>query len=202
MSDTSNVALSKAVVTVEEVQRDWLDLKTRVGQLEGERALLERENKTLRLLLERVVEHRQRSHGELILLLTGLVSKLPINDVGVVVSKLVEHNANVAEVCAALSRGSIEASLPQPTVLKNLEQAKRDLSEAIKPIVEELIQTDPPLEIVTLRGVITNPKSFFTPAAIRANRCFVKGQVTMSVCCASSARIRCSFLTTSPPTRS
>ena len=178
MSDTSNVALSKAVVTVEEVQRDWLDLKTRVGQLEGERALLERENKTLRLLLERVVEHRQRSHGELILLLTGLVSKLPINDVGVVVSKLVEHNANVAEVCAALSRGSIEASLPQPTVLKNLEQAKRDLSEAIKPIVEELIQTDPPLEIVPLRGVITNPKSFFTPAAIRANRCFVKGQVT------------------------
>ncbi len=178
MSDTNTVILSKAVVSVEEVQRDWLDLKTRVGQLEGERALLERENKTLRLLLERVVEHRQRSHGELILLLTGLVSKLPINDVGVVVSKLVEHNANVAEVCAALSRGSVESSLPQPTVLKNLEQAKRDLSEAIKPAVEELIQTDPPLEIAMLRGLVSNPKSFFTPAAIRANRCFVKGQVT------------------------
>ena len=178
MSDTSTVFLSKAVVSVEEVQRDWMDLKTRVGQLEGERALLERENKTLRLLLERVVEHRQRSHSELILLLTGLVSKLPINDVGVVVSKLVEHNANVAEVCAALSRGSVEASSPQPTVLKNLEQAKRDLFEAIKPAVDELIQTDPPLEIAMLRGLITSPKSFFTPAAIRANRCFVKGQVT------------------------
>lgn len=178
MSETNNLVLSKTVVSVEEVQRDWTDLKTRVGQLEGERALLERENKTLRLLLERVVEHRQRSHSELIHLLTGLVSKLPINDVGVIVSKLVEHNANVAEVCAALSKGSIEASLPKPTILKDLEQAKLDLLAAIKPAVEELIQTDPPLEIGSLRGLITNPKSFFTPAAIRANRCFVKGQVT------------------------
>ena len=177
MSDTNTVVLNK-VVSVEEVQRDWLDLKTRVGQLEGERALLERENKTLRLLLERVVEHRQRSHSELILLLTGLVSKLPINDVGVFVSKLVEHNANVSEVCAALSRGSVEVALPKPAVLKNLEQAKRDLSDAIKPAVEELIQADPPLEIAMLRALITNPKSFFTPAATRANRCFVKGQVT------------------------
>ena len=79
MSDTNTVVLSKAVVSVEEVQRDWLDLKTRVGQLEGERALLERENKTLRLLLERVVEHRQRSHGELILLLTGLVIDIQVS---------------------------------------------------------------------------------------------------------------------------
>jgi hypothetical protein len=176
-SDT-NILTKPAVVPLEEVQRDWLDLKTRVSQLEGERALLDRENKTLRLLLERVVEHRQRSHGELILLLTGLVSKLPINDVGVVVSKLVEHNANVAEVCAALSKGSIEAALPQPTVLKNLEQTKRDLRAAIKPAVEELIQSDPPLEIEMLRTLITKPEAFFSPAISRANRCFVKGQVT------------------------
>ena len=178
MFETESVNSIKPVVSVEEVQRDWMDVKMRVGQLEGERALLERENKTLRLLLERVVEHRQRSHGELIHLLTGLVSKLPINDVGVVVAKLVEHNANVAEVCAALSKGTVESAMPQPVLLKNLEQAKLDLVTAIKPAVEELIQTDPPLEIAMLRGLITNPKSFFTPAAVRANRCFVKGQVT------------------------
>jgi hypothetical protein len=54
----------------------------------------------LRSLLERVIEHRQKSHGELINLLSGLVSKLPINDIGVVVARLLEHNAHVAEVCA------------------------------------------------------------------------------------------------------
>lgn len=177
MADADTAILSKPVVPLEEVQREWTDLKSRVGQLEGERALLERENKTLRLLLERVVEHRQRSHGELILLLTGLVSKLPINDVGVVVAKLVEHNANVAEVCAALSKGSVESGLPQPTVLKNLEQAKRDLVAAIKPAVEELIQSDPPLETEMLRGLISKPESFFGPHVVRACRCFVKGQV-------------------------
>ncbi len=177
MADSDTVILTKPVVSLEEVQRDWMDLKTRVGQLEGERALLERENKTLRLLLERVVEHRQRSHGELILLLTGLVSKLPINDVGVVVAKLVEHNANVAEVCAALSKGSVESGLPQPTVLKNLEHAKQDLVAAIKPAVEELIQSDPALELEMLRGLIAKPETFFGPQAVRACRCFVKGQV-------------------------
>lgn len=177
MADSDTVILTKPVVSLEEVQREWTDLKTRVGQLEGERALLERENKTLRLLLERVVEHRQRSHGELILLLTGLVSKLPINDVGVVVAKLVEHNANVAEVCAALSKGSVESGLPQPTVLKNLEHAKQDLVAAIKPAVEELIQSDPALELEMLRGLIAKPESFFSPPVVRACRCFVKGQV-------------------------
>jgi hypothetical protein len=179
MADSDTTGLSKAVIVpLEEVQRDWLDLKTRVGQLEGERAVLERENKTLRLLLERVVEHRQRSHAELILLLTGLVSKLPINDVGVVVAKLVEHNANVAEVCAALSKGTVDAALPQPMVLKNLEQSKRDLLAAIKPAIEELIQSEPPLEIEILRGLIAKPETFFAPAVVRATRCYVKGQLT------------------------
>lgn len=177
MADSDIVISTPPVVSLEEVQRDWSDLKTRVGQLEGERALLERENKTLRLLLERVVEHRQRSHGELILLLTNLVSKLPINDVGVVVAKLVEHNANVAEVCAALSKGTLDSGLPQPTVLKNLEQAKHDLMAAIKPAVEELIQSDSALELEMLRGLIAKPESFFSPPVVRACRCFVKGQV-------------------------
>ncbi len=78
--------------TIEDIQKDWNDLKLRVGQLEAARNILEQDNKSLRFLLERVIEHRQKSHNELILLLAGLVSKLPINDIGVVVSKLMEHN--------------------------------------------------------------------------------------------------------------
>jgi hypothetical protein len=177
MAEADIGSLTKPVVPVEEVQREWTDLKARVGQLEGERALLERENKTLRLLLERVVEHRQRSHAELILLLTGLVSKLPINDIGVVVAKLVEHNANVAEVCAALSKGTVEGSLPQPTVLKNLEHTKRELLLAIRPVVDELLQTEPPLEAAMLQKLKENPETFFNPAVVRATRCYVKGQL-------------------------
>ncbi len=179
MADSSDtVILSKPVVSLDEVQRDWMDLKSRVGQLEGERAVLEQENKTLRTLLERVVEHRQRSHGELVHLLTNLVSKLPINDVGVVVSKLVEHNSNVAEVCAALSKGTVDAALPQPTVLKNLEQSKRDLLAAIKPAVDELLQSDPPLETAMIKKLAEDPETFFSPVVVRATRCFIKGQVT------------------------
>lgn len=177
MAESDTVLLTKSLVSVEEVQREWADLKGRVGQLEGERTALERENKTLRLLLERVVEHRQRSHGELILLLTNLVSKLPINDVGVLVAKLVEHNASVTEVCAALSKGSMDAALPQPALLKNLEQTKQDLRAAIKPAVEELIQAQPPLETDLLQKLATQPESFFAPAVVRAFRCYVKGQV-------------------------
>src|SRR5579862_245754 len=116
MAETENEQPKAA--TVEEVQKGWHDLQLRVGQLEAERAALERENKSLRFMLERTIEHRQKSHAELILLLTGLVSKLPINDVGVVVSKLVEHNSRVGEICAALTKGHAEASLPQPKVLK------------------------------------------------------------------------------------
>src|SRR5439155_4310063 len=51
------------------------------------------------------------------------------------------------------------------------------LMAALKPVVEELIQTDPPLEIATLRTLVTQPESFFSPAVVRANRCYVKGQV-------------------------
>src|SRR6185295_18764553 len=104
MTDAENTMIfARPPTSVEEIQKGWNDLKLRVGQLEAERNILEKENKSLRFLLERVVEHRQKSHGELVLLLTGLVTKLPINDVGVVVSKLVQHNANVSEMCAALA---------------------------------------------------------------------------------------------------
>jgi hypothetical protein len=163
--------------SVEDIQQGWHDLTLRVGQLEAERAALEQENKSLRFMLERTIEHRQKSHGELVLLLTGLVSKLPINDVGVVVSKLVEHNARVGEICAALTKGNVESNLPQPTILKALDDTKRDLMNALKPAVEELLQLDAPLEPEMLRALITQPNVFFSPAMVRANRCFVKGQV-------------------------
>src|ERR1017187_1446729 len=96
---------SKAVASIEEIQQEWHELKLRVEQLEAEKSALEQENKALRFLLERVIEHRQKSHGELVMLLTSLVSRLPINDVGTIVSKLVEHNAQVSEVCTALVKG-------------------------------------------------------------------------------------------------
>src|SRR5271170_6838226 len=93
------------VPSVDEMQQTWRDLNLRVQQLEVGNTALEHENKNLRHMLERVVEHRKKSHGELVNLLTTLVSKLPINDVGVIVSRLVEHNAHVGDVCAALVNG-------------------------------------------------------------------------------------------------
>ena len=59
-----------AMVSVEKIQRDWMNLTLRMAQAETERAALEADNKALRALLERVIEHRQKSHGELVNLLT------------------------------------------------------------------------------------------------------------------------------------
>ena len=87
---------------LEEIQEGWNALKLRVEQLEADRGALEQENKTLRVLLERAMEHRQKSHSELVNILTTLVSKLPLNDIGVIISKLVEHNTSVSHVLAAL----------------------------------------------------------------------------------------------------
>jgi hypothetical protein len=175
MNDT--VIFTPPTASVEEIQRGWHEVKSRVAQLEAERAALEQENKSLRFLLERVIEHRQKSHTELVLLLSGLVSKLPINDIGVVISKLVEHNAHVNETCAALAKGKADTALPQPLALKALDQTKRDLVAALKPAVEDLIKLDPPLESEMLRSLIEKPENFFSPAVVRANRCFVKAQL-------------------------
>jgi hypothetical protein len=175
MDDT--LVSTRPIATVEEVQKDWHELMLRVGQLEAERATLEQDNKTLRSLLERVIEHRQKSHSELVLLLSNLVSKLPINDVGVIVSKLVEHNAHVGEVCAMLAKGKHETTIPQPTVLRALDQTKRELAAALKPAVEELVQLDPPLEKQMLEALVKDPESFFSATVVRAVRCFVKGQL-------------------------
>ena len=175
MDDT--VDNTRPVATMEEVQAGWHELKLRIGQLEAERAALTQDNKALRALLERVIEHRQKSHCELVLLLSSLVSKLPIHDVGVIVSKLVEHNAHVGEACALLAKGRAEAMLPRPTLLQTLDQARRELAAAVKPAVEELIRLDPPLEQELLEALIREPESFFAPKVLRATRCFVKGQL-------------------------
>lgn len=172
-------AAAGPLMTVEEIQKGWHELRLRVEQLEAERTTLEQENKTLRQLVERIIEHRQKSHSELILLLTGLVSKLPINDVGVVVSRLVEHNTNVTQYLAALTKGVADGSFAfaQPAVLKNLEETKRELATALKPMIEELLQLNTPLEKELLESFGAQPDAFFSPRACRANRCFIKGQV-------------------------
>jgi hypothetical protein len=171
------VILKQPAASTDEIQQGWHELTLRVSQLEADRIAMEQENKKLRALLERVIEHRQKSHGELVLLLSGLVSKLPINDVGVIVSRLVEHNAHVNEVCAALAKGKAESALPQPAVLKALDQTKRELATAVKAAVEELVKLDTPLEKEMLEPLVKQPDSFFTPKAVRANRCFLKGQL-------------------------
>lgn len=151
------------------------ELASRVRQLEAEVSALEQENKALRFQFERALEYRQKSHCELVLLLTSLVSKLPINDIGVIVSRLVEHNSNVTEFMKALTGASPATELKQPALLKTLDQTKRDLTAALKPIAEELIGLAPPLETETLRSLMENPDLFFSPRVVRATRCYVKG---------------------------
>jgi len=166
-----------ALVSVDKIQRDWLDLTLRVAQSETECLALEAENKALRSLLERVIEHRQKSHGELVNLLTTLVSKLPLNDVGVLVARLVEHNQHVTEVSASLIKGKLEDNVLQPALLKSLDKTKRDLADAFKPEVEHLLKLDTPFEAGVLQSLLAKPDNFFSPAVARANRAFVKGQL-------------------------
>jgi len=166
-----------AMVSVEKIQRDWLNLTLQMAQAETERAALAAENKALRSLLERVIEHRQKSHGELVNLLTTLVSKLPLNDVGVIVARLVEHNQHVTEACASLVKGRLEDNVLQPALLKNLDKTKRDLTEAFKPEVETLLKLDAPFEPGVLQSLLAKPDNFFSPHVARANRAFVKGQI-------------------------
>jgi hypothetical protein len=175
MSETQNG--TAPVPSLDEIQRNWPDVLARMQQSERECSALEQENKALRALLERVVEHRKKSHGELVNLITTLVTKLPINDVGVIVSRLVEHSAAVNEVSAALIHGKNEENLLQPAILKALDKVKRDLTAAIKPLAEELIGLNSALDPAMLQGLAEKPESFFTPANVRASRAFVKGQV-------------------------
>jgi hypothetical protein len=175
MSETQNGP--GPVPSLEEIQRDWSDFTLRLQQAETEHRVLEQENKALRALVEKVVEHRKKSHSELVNLVTTLVTKLPINDVGVIVSRLVEHSAAVNEVCTALIQGKHDDNILQPAILKAMDKTKRDLNAAIKPLAEELIRLEAPLDPGMLLGLIENPGSFFSPANVRASRGFVKGQV-------------------------
>jgi hypothetical protein len=163
--------------SLEHIQREWHELTARVNRLELEKISLEQENKALRFMLERVIDHRQKSHTELVLLLSGLVSKLPVNDVAIFVSKLVEHNKEVNQTLAALIKGTADADLPKPALLKALEQCKRDLECALRTTVEELVRLDTPLEKQMLEALPNKPELFFSPLAARARRCFLKGQV-------------------------
>ncbi len=174
---TERVNGSPTAASLEEVQQGWHELSARVELLETAKAGLEKENKLLRDLLERAIEHRQKSHGELVLLLTGLVSKLPLNDVGVIVSKLMEHNTNLSQYLAALIKGTVDAPLPQPAVLQTLEQTRRNLQAAIKPLVEQFLELDTPFEPGLVKALLSNAEEFFSPQFVRANRCFLKGQV-------------------------
>ena len=149
----------------------------RVEQLETACGGLEAENKQLRQLLERVIEHRKKSHAELVTIITTLVAKLPMNDLGVIIARLVEHSNLVNEISAALVGGRADDAVLQPALLKNLDKTRRDLTAAIKPLVEELVQLEAPFEAGLLQGLVAQPESFFAPAVARANRGFVKGQV-------------------------
>ena len=166
-----------ALVSVGKIQKEWYDLTLRVAQSETERAALALENKALRSLLERVIEHRQKSHSELVTILTTLVSKLPLNDVGVIVARLMEHNQHVTEVSASLVKGKLDDILLQPALLKNLDKTKRELAEAATAAVEQLLKLETPFEADMLQSLVTQPKNFFAPAVVRANRGFVKGQL-------------------------
>ena len=169
--------VATTVASVDEVQKGWHELTLRVKQLEAEKTAMERENKALRLLLERVIEHRQKSHGELVLLLTSLVGKLPLNDVGAIISRLVEHNSNVSHALATLVKGTVEAGVPPPAAMKTLENTKRDLAAGLKPLIDELVRWEAPLEPEWVKSIAEDPDVFFTPRMVRANRCFVKGQL-------------------------
>src|SRR6516162_2277450 len=171
MTDREGATPSTAPATEVPAAKPELDL--RLSQLEANYKTLAQDFKTVRSLLERIAEHRQRSHNELVLLLTGLVGKLPINDVGVVVAKLVEHNTNVSQYLAALLKGTAEAEMPKPQVLVTLDQAKRDLMAALKPAVEELVRLETPLEKELLQSLVEKPENFFSPRMVRANRCFI-----------------------------
>src|ERR1051325_753736 len=139
---TATEQAASAPPSTEQNGQPLQELALRVGQLESENATLQHENKSMRFLLERVIDHRQKSHNELVLIITNLVSKLPLNDLGAIVARLVEHNSNVNQYLAALIKGKVDVELPQPVLLKTLEQTKRDLLAALGPVLEEFVKSE------------------------------------------------------------
>ncbi len=174
---TESATESVSTASVDDIQHGWNELMLKVKELEAARGALEQENKALRTLLETVIAHRQKSHSELVVLLTTLISKLPINDIGVLVSRLVEHNNNVNHFLAAIIKGGTDAPMEQPDLIRTLEHAKAELRAAVKPMVEELLASGVPLETEMLQVLVKDPELFYKPAAVRARRCYVKGQL-------------------------
>lgn len=166
-----------APVSIEDIQKSWNDLTLRVEQLETGNTALEQENKNLRQLLERAVEYRKKSHGELVTLITTIVSKMQLNEVGVLVARLMEHGQHVNEISTALINGKNEDTMLQPAILKALDKTKRDLNAQIKALVDELIKLNTPLETAMLQSLAEKPDNFYSHAVVRASRGFVKGQV-------------------------
>ena len=78
---------------------------------------------------------------------------------------------------SALAKGKIEATQIQPQMMRQLDDAKRNLKAAVAPMVEELIKLDSPIDHALLKMFVQNPEHFFSPHAVRANRGYVKGQV-------------------------
>lgn len=174
---TDSVTEPAPSVSVETMQHGWNELVLKIKELEAARGALEQENKALRGMLETVIAHRQKSHSELVVLLTTLISKLPINDIGVLVSRMVEHNNSVNHFLNGIVKGGVDAQMEQPDLIKTLEHAKVDLRAAVKPLVEELCQCGAPLEKEMLISLVEDPELFYKPSAVRARRCYVKGQV-------------------------
>src|SRR5438477_9834750 len=108
MDTTAPDHAATTAASMDEVQQGWHELASRVGQLEAEKVALEQENKSLRFLMERVIDHRQKSHNELVLIITNLVSKMPIKDIGAIVARLVEHNTSVSQYLTALFKGKAD----------------------------------------------------------------------------------------------
>ena len=164
---------SITVVSVAKMQHEWNDLTLRIAQLETANLGLEKENKAFKQLLERSVEYRKKSHSELITLLTTIVSKMQLNDVSVLVARLVEHGQHVNEVSAALINGRNDEGVLQPAILKVLDKTKRELRDAIPPLVAELIALNTPLDHAMLQSLVEKPDNFYNPHVIRASRGYV-----------------------------
>ena len=43
--------------------------------------------------------------------------------------------------------------------------------------VEELLKLEPPFEAGMLESLVAKPENFYSPAVVRANRGFIKGQI-------------------------
>ena len=65
----------------------------------------------------------------------------------------------------------------QPAILKAQEKTKRDLVTALKSAAGELARLDAPFEAGLIESLVKQPEAFFSPAVVRAARCFIKGHV-------------------------